>query len=77
MDEQNLWYFIKEWMVLPVIGAFAYFIKKYFSRVESAEQRIFQLEIRQAVLDTQISEMKKDIVEIKAGIDKLVAKLIK
>jgi chaperonin cofactor prefoldin len=76
--EQGLWEVVKaavQWLVLPLVGAIAYFFRKYIQRVENVEKRISEMEIRMAVVENNIAHMRKDIEGIKKGVDKILDRL--
>lgn len=64
-----------QWLVLPILGSFAYFIRKYISKVEQVEIEMSQMKVKQAVLESQIDDIKQDIRDIKVGIDKLLDRI--
>lgn len=76
--EQGLWELIKaavQWLILPLVGAIAFFFRKYIQRVESVEKRINEMEIRLAVVENNIAHIRRDIEDIKKGVDKILDRL--
>lgn len=73
--DYSAWELIKvsiQWLVVPLIGAIAYFHKKHYSRVDELESRVSTVEVKIAVLESKIDDIREDIKEIKSGIHKLV-----
>lgn len=64
-----------EWAILPLVGAVAYFFRKYITRVEKVESRIHNIEVRMAVFEANIVHIRKDIEDIKKGVEKILDKL--
>lgn len=72
----DTWDLIKNFILIPVLSAIAWFGKQQFNKLQSQEQRIIDTEREIAVIKSQMDAIHKDIDEIKTGINRLVDKLL-
>lgn len=63
------------YILLPCFAGLLFFVRKHISRIEDLEKRAIESEKDLAVMESQMSDIRRDIDEIKAGIQKLVDKL--
>lgn len=68
----HLWNYV----IFPTIIGMWWFFKKHIVRIDGIEQRIVSSEKAIVVLESQMKDISKDIDEIKAGINKLIDKLL-
>lgn len=61
-----------QFVILPIAGVAAHFYKKTHKRIEDLESISKHQEIRTAVMESQINDMRDDLKEIKRGVEKLV-----
>lgn len=69
---KHLWDFI----IAPLAIGIWWFFKKHITRIDGLEQRVVTAEKAILVMESQMRDISKDIDEIKAGINKLVDKLL-
>lgn len=60
---------------MPIVGIMSYFIKKHIDKLEDLDKRTTSAEKSILVIQSQMSDIRQDIDEIKVGIQKLVDKL--
>ena len=66
---------LMDYIVVPLALAIWWGIKKHVLRLEKLEDRTVQAEKAIAVMECQLSDIRRDIDEIKLGIQKLLEKL--
>jgi ABC-type uncharacterized transport system ATPase subunit len=65
--ETELWEFIKatfHWIVISVLGLFAYLFKKHASDVDTLKEQVAMLKTSQAVAESQIKDIRDDIKDL-------------
>lgn len=67
---------IYDYLIVPLIAGAWWGFKRHIRRFESLEQRIVAAEKGLLVMESQMSDIRKDIDEIKHGINKLIDKLL-
>lgn len=75
MVEVGIWEVIKasiQWLLLPAVTALAFFVRKYIYRIEHMEQQVKDIEIRTAVVESKIDDIREDLKEIKHGVNRLI-----
>lgn len=75
MVEASAWEVIKatiQWLLVPSFAALAFFFKKYIGRIEYMEQQVKDIEIRTAVVESKIDDIREDLKEIKHGVNRLI-----
>lgn len=75
MIDYNVWEIVKitlEFLFLPAVGAMAFFIRKYIHRIEHVEKQVKDIEIRTAVVESKIDDIREDLKEIKNGVNRLI-----
>ncbi len=73
--EFGAWDLIKstiQWFVLPAIAALAFFFRKYIHRIDKMEDQVREIEVRTAVVESKIDDIRDDLKEIKRGVEKLI-----
>lgn len=73
--ENGLWELLKgliQWMLVPAVTALAFFVRKYIQRIEVMEQQVKDIEIRTAVVESKIDDIREDLKEIKHGVNRLI-----
>lgn len=63
------------WVIVPCFAGLWFFLKKHINRSEILEKRLVDAEKAILVMESQMSDIRKDIDEIKLGINKLVDKI--
>lgn len=53
-----------QWMILPVIGSFAYFVRKYITRLEDVEKQVNILNTKTAVIESKLDGIKEGVDEL-------------
>lgn len=75
MVEAGIWEVIKaavQWLLVPAVAALTFFVKKYIGRIEIMEQQVKDIEIRTAVVESKIDDIREDLKEIKHGVNRLI-----
>ena len=54
------------------LTVFTYFLRKYIHRIESTEQQVKDIEVRTAVVESKIDDIREDLREIKYGVNRLI-----
>jgi hypothetical protein len=67
---------VYDYLVAPIVIGAWWGFKRHIRRFEKLEQRTVEAEKAILVIESQMSDIRKDIDEIKAGINKLVDKLL-
>lgn len=67
--------FLVNLILLPIIGFGGFLLRKHVTRIDELDKRVLELEKDLAVMESQLQDIKCDIVEIKNGINKLVDRL--
>ena len=65
--DQSTWDIIKDfcqWLVLPIMGSFAYMIKKYITRLEDVERQVNTLTTKTAVIETKLDSIKEGVDQL-------------
>lgn len=73
--ESSVWEVIKaaiQWLLVPCVTALAFFVRKYIHRIEAMEQQVKDIEIRTAVVESKIDDIREDLKEIKHGVNRLI-----
>lgn len=75
VEGESFWEVIKligNWVVIPLMGGVMWFAKKHINRLDIIEKDVQQLEVRSAVLESQITTVAKNIEEIKSDVKRLI-----
>lgn len=71
----GIWEIIKsllQLLVFPIVAGLAYFFRKYIHKVDKMEADIRDIEIRTAVVESKIDDIRDALREIKRGVEKLI-----
>lgn len=75
MIETGAWEIIKaaiQFLLVPAVTALAFFVRKYIHRIEHMETQVKDIEIRTAVVESKIDDIREDLKEIKHGVNRLI-----
>ncbi len=75
MVETSVWEIIKaavQWLLVPAVASLAFFVRKYIHRIDHMEQQVKDIEIRTAVVESKIDDIREDLKEIKHGVNRLI-----
>ncbi len=73
--ELSAWDIIRstvQWLILPLVAGLTYFVKKHMHNVDRLDQQVREIEVRTAVVESKINDIRDDLKEIKRGVEKLV-----
>ncbi len=76
MDIPEVFRSLGNFVMVPLVGALAFFGKSQLSRIDEHEKRLMESEKDIAVIESQLEDTAKDIEEIKLGINRLIDKLL-
>ncbi len=72
LDAWDMLKSVVDWLVIPAVGGLSFFMRRHVKKVEDIEKRITFAEVRVAVIESKIDDIRDDIKEIKEGVTKLV-----
>lgn len=64
--------FIFKYAVYPLMGGVTFFMTKQINKLETVEKRQQHTEVRISVVESKVDDLRDDIKEIKANVQKLV-----
>ncbi len=75
MDLGDIFPAVVSALLMAGFGAIGFYRKKNIASIETLERRVTDVEKNILVLNSQMNDIKKDIDEIKEGVNRLVDRL--